>query len=147
MREIKDKEKFVELRAQGLSFDKIAKELKVAKQTLINWSKELELEITNLKALELEALYEKYYLSKQHRVTTFGDLLSKLREEISKRDLSEIPIDKLLTIYLNYDKQLKEEIVEPSFKSSEEIEDSKLDKHLLQDLTTPASNRRKLKVG
>ena len=49
---LETKEKFIELRAKGWSFDKIAKELGKAKQTLINWSKELEDEIDNLKALE-----------------------------------------------------------------------------------------------
>ena len=56
------REKFIQLRAKGWSFDKIAKELGKAKQTLINWSKELQDEIANRKALELEALYESYYL-------------------------------------------------------------------------------------
>ena len=40
-----EREKFIELRAEGLNFDKIAKELKRSKQTLINWNKELGGEI------------------------------------------------------------------------------------------------------
>ena len=52
------KERFIELRAKGWSFDKIAKETGKAKQTLIDWSKELQDEIGNRKALELEALYD-----------------------------------------------------------------------------------------
>ena len=58
MEAIETKERFIELRAKGWSFDKIAKELGKAKQTLIDWSKELQDEIANRKALELEALYE-----------------------------------------------------------------------------------------
>jgi len=82
MEAIEQKEKFIELRAKGYSFDKIAKELGRAKQTLIDWSKELEEEIANLKALELEALYEKYYLHKENRLQTFGELLGKIKKEI-----------------------------------------------------------------
>ena len=48
------KERFIELRAKGWSFDRIAKELGKAKQTLIDWSKDLQDEIANCKALELE---------------------------------------------------------------------------------------------
>ena len=50
---LQTKERFIELRAKGWSFDKIAKEIGKAKQTLIDWSKELQDEIANRKALEL----------------------------------------------------------------------------------------------
>jgi len=35
----KDYDKFIELTAMGLSYDKISKQLKVSKSTLIEWSK------------------------------------------------------------------------------------------------------------
>jgi len=41
MKDQQTKEKFIELRAKGLSFDKISRELRISKQTLINWSKKL----------------------------------------------------------------------------------------------------------
>jgi len=69
---LETKERFIELRAKGYSFDKIAKELGKAKQTLIDWSKELQDEVANRKAVELESLYENYYLLKEHRLQTFG---------------------------------------------------------------------------
>ena len=58
------KDKFIEMRAKGLSYDKISKQLKVAKSTLISWSKEFELEIKNFRNIEPEALNEKFMLSK-----------------------------------------------------------------------------------
>ena len=39
MKDQETKEKFVELRAKGLSFDRIAQELHVSKQSLINLGK------------------------------------------------------------------------------------------------------------
>ncbi len=140
------KERFIELRAKGWSFDKIAKELGRAKQTLINWSKELEDEIANRKALELEALYEKHYLLKENRIETFGVLLRKLKDEILSRDLSDVPTDKLLDLLLKYENQLKDEIITPIYKTSEEIKEAELDKELLNDLTNMKPKRR-LKVG
>ena len=50
------KSQFVELRAKGWSYVKIARKLKVSKNTLANWGAELEGEIASLKAMELEAL-------------------------------------------------------------------------------------------
>ena len=145
---LQTKERFIELRAKGWSFDKIAKETGKAKQTLIDWSKELQDEIANLKALELEALYEKHYLLKENRIETFGVLLRKLKDEVMSRDLSDVPTDKLLDLFLKYNNQIKEEIVEPIYKSSQELIEERQDRELLEELTTLQSEPlRRLKVG
>jgi len=148
MEAIETKEKFIELRAKGYSFDKIAKELGKAKQTLIDWSKELQDEIANRKALELEALYESYYLLKENRLQTFGAMLTKIKAEVERRDLSDVPTYKLLELLLKYNSQAKEEIVEPIYKSSQEIKEERQDRELLEELTTLQSEPlRRLKVG
>jgi transcriptional regulator len=142
------KRRFIELRAKGWSFDKIAKELGKAKQTLIDWSKDLQDEIANSKALELEALYESYYLLKENRLKTFGTMLNKIKEEVERRDLSDVPTDKLLDLFLKYNSQVKEEIVEPIYKTSQEIKEEKQDRELLEELTTLQDEPiRRLKVG
>ena len=145
MTDTKTKQRFIELRAEGLSFDKIAKELKKSKPTLIDWSRELKEEVANLKALELETLYEKYYLQKEARLKTFGDMLNKIKAEIETRDLSDVPTARLLDLLLTYDRQAKEELIEPVFSSSEEILEEQADRDLLEALTTP--QHRKLKVA
>jgi transcriptional regulator len=148
MESVEIKEKFIELRAKGWSFDKIAKELGKAKQTLIDWSKELQDEIANRKALELEALYETYYLLKENRLQTFGGLLNKIKDEVLSRDISDVPTDKLLDLFLKYNSQIKEEIVEPIYKTSLEIYEERQDKELLEALTTLKDEPvRRLKVG
>jgi IS30 family transposase len=142
------KERFIELRAKGWSFDKIAKELGKAKQTLIDWSKELQDEIANRKALELEALYESYYLLKENRLQTFGVMLSKIKKEIESRDFSDVPTEKLLELLLKYNSLVKEEIIEPNFKSSEEMREERQDRELLEKLSTfQMEPSIKLKVG
>lgn len=148
MEGIKTKERFIELRAKGWSFDKIAKELGKAKQTLIDWSKELQDEIANRKALELETLYETYYLQRESRLQTFGAILTKIKEEVMSRDLSDVPTDKLLDLFLKYNNQIREEIVEPIYKSSQELIEERQDRELLKELTTLQSEPlRILKVG
>ena len=143
------KQRFIEMSAKGYSFDRIAKELGKAKQTLIDWSKELQEEIANLKALELEALYETYYLYKENRLQTFGELLGKIKTEAMSRELSDVPTDKLLELLLKYNSQVKEEILEPTFKSSEEMEEERIDRELLYDITNikPTGSVSRLKVG
>ena len=145
---LETKERFIELRAKGWSFDKIAKELGKAKQTLIDWSKELQDEIANRKALELETLYETYYLQRESRLQTFGAILTKIKEEVMSRDLSDVPTDKLLDLFLKYNSQVTEEIIEPVFKSSQEIKDERQDREILDGLTTiQVQPVRRLKVG
>ncbi len=148
METIEQKAKFIELRAKGYSFDRIAKELGRAKQTLIDWSKELQEEIANVKALELEALYEKYYLLKETRLQTFGEMLQKIKKEVEKRDLKDVSTDKLLDLLLKYNAMVKDEVVEPIFKSSEEIKEELGEREILEGLTTSQTNttRQKLKA-
>jgi transcriptional regulator with XRE-family HTH domain len=141
------KQRFIELRAQGLSFDKIAKDLGKAKQTLIDWSKELGEEISNRKAIELENLYEIHYLSKEARIKNYGALLNKITAEINTRDLKDIHTSKLLELYLQYTEKAKDEIIEPIFKSSKELTEDKLNRLLLEDLIAPPDTTVKLKVG
>jgi len=122
MKDIDTKERFILLRAQGKSFKKIAEQLKVSKQTLINWSKEFETEILNLKAIELEALQEKYYQSREKRIELFGERLRAIRDELGKRDLSEVSTEKLLLLFVRFASVIKVEYIQPDFRSETEIE-------------------------
>lgn len=144
---IDTKQRFIELRAKGWSFDKIAKELGKAKQTLIDWSKDFQDEVANLKAMELEAIYESYYLLKENRLETFGGLLNKIKDEVLSRDLTDVPTDKLLDLFLKYNTQIKEEIIEPTYKTSLEITEERIDKQLLEELTAIQPGMKRLKVG
>ncbi len=106
------KEDFIRLRAQGLSYAKIAERLGVAKSTLANWNADLEAEIASARAMELEALQEEYFLLKEKRISLLGEQLRRLRDELETRDLSEVATEKLLELQLRYYASLKEEFVE-----------------------------------
>jgi hypothetical protein len=145
---LETKQRFIELRAKGYSFDKIAKELGKAKQTLLDWSKDLDLEIAQAKALELETLYESYSLYKEARLKTLGEILCKLKKEVEQRDLSDLPTDKLLDLFLKYEGVVKETLVEPVFKSSTEIAEEKEERSLLEELSAiKVEVEPRLKVG
>ena len=94
----KNHKRFIELRATGLSYNKIADQMSVSKPTLIKWSRELANDIKNAKALELETLREEYLLSREHRLKVMGTQLSKLTKEILNRDLSEVPTWRMFDI-------------------------------------------------
>ena len=131
------KEQFIELRARGWSFAKIAKKLGKSKQALIDWSKELQEEVANLKALELDALYSKYHLQREARLKLFGEMLHKITQELSKRDLSEVETERLLDLLLKYHTLAKDEYIEPSFMSSRQIGEERAEREALEELTSP----------
>jgi len=72
-RDNQTKQKFIELRGQGLSFDKIVKDIGVSKGTLLKWDKELKQEISEVKFIELEAMIQKYGVLRTERVNEVRD--------------------------------------------------------------------------
>lgn len=110
MENIDAKNKFVELRAKGNSFQSIADSLGVSKQTLINWSKELKMEISNLRTVEYDALLAKYKLNKQKKLELYGEFLEKVTSEIQKRSLEDLSTDKLFHLYLKINDSLEKDM-------------------------------------
>lgn len=104
---------FIEARANGKSYNTIAKELGISKSTCTSWSRELEKEIADLKAERLEELYEAYSMTKEARIKHLGATLQTIDSALAEKDLSEIPAEKLLELSLKYRKELKEEYIAP----------------------------------
>ena len=110
MKSAKTKERFIELRAQGWSFDRIATELDVSKNTLIGWSRDLEVEILNAGQIQLDRLREMHLLTKAAKIESFGKQLKRISEELEKRDLTEMPTEKLFTAFLRMHEAIGNEI-------------------------------------
>lgn len=132
----KDTERrIIQLRARGKSYATIAKEAEVAKQTAIDVCKRSREEIANLQALEVEELHETQRVTYRERITALSSLMQRVREEIDRRDLTQVPTEKLIDLYLKQASALKDEIVEPSFKSSEEQARDRQEREYLDRLT------------
>ncbi len=113
MASIEKRGQFVELRGRGMSYAKISVEIGVSKTSLIRWSKELKLEISNAQAMELERIREEYLLGKGHRIRVNGTQLNHITEELLKRDLSEVPTPKLF--------EMQRKLIQETEKDSKEI--------------------------
>ena len=89
---------FLELRIQGLSFDVIAETLNVSKQTLITWSKDkaFQVQYEEGRAFHLHTIVKRYQMGREAALTRYGKLIQKLDKELDKRDLSDVPTDRLL---------------------------------------------------
>ena len=123
----KTRQQFVELRAEGMSYDKIAKKLKVSKTTLVAWSREYEVDVSNLQTIALEALQERYKVGKQHRLELWSEQLEMVRNELKTRGLGDIPTPKLIELLDTLSEKLKSEATQVRFKSEPYIKNELID--------------------
>jgi DNA-binding CsgD family transcriptional regulator len=82
----------------------------VCEQTLVNWNRKFSDEIARLKAVEFGALYERLFLLKAHRIQVFGEQLARIREEVNRRDLSDISTGELLRLLVRFYTALRSEV-------------------------------------
>jgi transcriptional regulator with XRE-family HTH domain len=102
-------QKFIELRAQGWSFVRIAAELGVAKSTLTEWSRKFRFEIHNRRALVLDDLQDRILGTVQSRVAGLAEKLGKVENELRQRDLKELTTSQLYSLGASLRRQIERE--------------------------------------
>lgn len=110
MNKQEQKERFLELRITGETFEKIASELSVSKQTLINWSKDLEIKdsLDIARSIRYQAILNQYEATKRDKIEFYSLLSQKVKNEISSIDLSMVRPEKLLDILIKCDARLSD---------------------------------------
>ena len=107
--------RFIMLRGQGVSYEKIAREIGSTKTTLIRWSRWFAVEIKNVKSMELDTLREEYLLDRKHRLKVMGTQLNNVVEELLDRDLSNVPTHRLFEIQTQLAKEIKAKLPKMEF--------------------------------
>jgi len=102
------KKKFLLLRADGKSFDKIAKELKVTKKTLIQWSRIYQDDIQDLQFQDMRDLKEQYRYDKKAQYEQLLKQLEKFNKAIDEADLSSATIKDLHLIRNDINSKLEQ---------------------------------------
>ena len=128
MEDNKTKEKFIELRASGLSYSKIAVQLGLNRSTIQRWARDFACEIDNLKMIELESLQEQFYMSKRKRLEVLGAVIVPLVEELKSReeDYEDYNFEHLTELIFKYMKMARKETTQIIFqrkRAAEEIAD------------------------
>lgn len=95
---IEKQQKFIELRAEGLSFDEIAKKVNISKPTLIKWSKDLKDKIE-----EVTQIIEEQFLAEQRikniaRAQKISDELDRAYTALSSTDYENMKKKDLINI-------------------------------------------------
>ena len=89
---------FILLRADGLSFDKLATKLKASKSVLIQWSKLFEEQIKEIQFEAFVRIKELHSFNTQQRYNTLLEQLTIIDDGIKGSDLSKATIKDLFTI-------------------------------------------------
>jgi transposase len=121
-------QKFLVLRAQGKSLRTIEKELGTNRGTLAKWQQEYSEELKNLRAIERDAMREKFSLTNQAQLELFGTQFTRLKEELERRDLSDIPTPKLFELVLKYSTRLTEDFPAEWIDTEERLAEKKADR-------------------
>lgn len=100
---------FIRMRAEGLSYDKIAEQLHISKATCTSWEKELKTEINQLQQEALNGLYTSYGMAKEARIRRIGETLQSIDTALASADLTQVAPEKLLDFKLKYAQALKGE--------------------------------------
>jgi transposase-like protein len=114
-------QQFIELRSKGLSFARIAQQLGVATSTLVNWSREHQHLIHNLRAVDWEEFVGQTIASRQDRLKAISDQLRRLEAELAQRDLASIPTPRLQSMAEQLRKRIDRECDAPLFSAPVEI--------------------------
>ena len=120
---LKQKEKFIDLRSDGISFNSISEKMKISKNTLIKLQLELEDEIKNATYLKYQSIIEKYKLNKINKIESHSKLLEKIIIEVEKRNLSELTIKELILLKTKVENDLSSETT-VSYITDEAVPDS-----------------------
>jgi predicted transcriptional regulator len=102
-------EKLIRLRAENLSLSNIAKELHIAKDTVVKAVKYYEQEINEEMYNIAEELREKYKVTKQRKLESYMSQLEKMYDELESRDYKEVKTKDLIQMIQHIEEKIKEE--------------------------------------
>jgi len=109
------KRRFIQLRGQGLSYRKIAKELKISTPTLVKWSLILDIHINNAKVMEFESMKEEYHATSMHRAKVLATQLNNVAQALVESDCSKIPPYKLMEMQTRLENEFQEQLPKIEF--------------------------------
>jgi hypothetical protein len=95
---------FLTLRSQGLSYDNIAKELRVSKHTLLDWAKEFRPPIDT----QLQAALQTYHAAITHRAEALAQQFQIIAQNITTCDFKSSSYPRLVNLLLRLHKALQE---------------------------------------
>ena len=97
---------FIILRADGITFDKIATTLNTSKSTLIKWSRLYRNEINDIQFESMVKIKEEFEHTRINKYKILLEQLQKIDDAILEKNLKETSLKELFLIKSNIDNQL-----------------------------------------
>jgi len=142
----KEKNDFIALRAEGLSFDKISKKINIPKKTLIRWNIEMFNEINTLKEAALEELLDSLKVNSAARLKMLAKELLRI-DSVNDDEPYESDIDFDL---LKWKIKLINEIskIDSGFKVLNEIKqnEAKSDSGISENIDAPDNSEKQAEI-
>jgi len=107
--DLRKRERFIELRAQGWSYNRIAKSISVSKPTLLKWNVELRGQIAEMRSIRLDELRDKFQLLADSRLENYGREIQKIHRELKRRNYADVPTERLPDILIKLYTSLRKE--------------------------------------
>ena len=89
------KDKFIELRAKGWSYGRIAEHLNISKGTAHTWAAQFSHDIQTRRAIELEAIQERVLTSYEQDLTYLAEELKRVQQVLRERDYGYVDTQQL----------------------------------------------------
>ena len=118
-----EKNRFIELRARGLSFDKISAELNISKPTLIKWNKEMIKEIDNLKYIEMQSVFDQFKISTKEKLEIFLKKQKEVYSALEKQDIKKLSLKDLLKFKELLEMDIHRETSKIQYSNIESVKD------------------------
>jgi len=118
--EIKDK--FIQLRAKGMSLRTIGKELDISKSIAWKWAAQFETEIENLRAFEHQAIQEQYFASYEREISILAEETNRVYEVLRGRDYGYVPTPQLWNQFSALLARIDKKRINPKFTKPNEPE-------------------------
>lgn len=112
-------DKAISLRADGLTYEEISREMDIDVQEAIDLISEKEEKIKTLQGVKMESYFKERKARQRDRIKELSNLRQRLSDELSRRDLTDIPTDKLITLLIKTNGIIKGEVYNPLILSSE----------------------------
>ncbi len=115
VKEKEEKQRFIQLRAEGVSYHAIEQTLNVPTDTLFEWGQEMQtqVEINNRAQLERERIQEQYNLNGTAPFSTFADIRKRILDSMTGDDFKKIPLDRRIDMLIKVDRVCKEYAPKP----------------------------------
>ena len=102
-----------------MSYDAIAAELSISKQTALNWAAKLTQELRNIENFELEKVLDECKLLKRQRLESLAANYKRVQVELDSRELNDVSSEQLLKMLLKLKDEIRTETQGNMFYSDE----------------------------